>query len=241
MLNDSEKWPRILVVDDDPNALQLVRHALEKECFEVVTAHSGEEALRLIERFGLPHLAIVDYSMPPGMNGFEFGRTLREYCDLPLIMLSAVDETEKIIRGLEEFADDYIIKPFNPKELVARVQRALRRVSSFDYTISNEADVDGNLVVDFPHREATVNGEDVSLTPTENKILYILMKNAGRTVTTDFLLRRLWPNEDAQEDRLHVHIHRLRRKVEPDAGEPHYIVSDRGQGYRFPVKVRSMM
>ena len=222
------------MVDDDPDAARLVQHALEREGFEVPVAYTGEEALSLLRKTGLPHLAIIDYALGPGINGFELGRRLRQMGKLPLLMLTALDDGEKIVEGLEEFADDYIVKPFKVPELIARVNRILRRVSSFDYTESAEAQAGPRLAVDFSRREAEVEGEVISLTPTESKVLYVLMQNAGRTVSTDFLLRKVWPfDDDAQEDRLHVHIHRLRRKLEPDGNGERYIFSDRGEGYRF--------
>ncbi|MBE2201297.1 MAG: response regulator transcription factor [Anaerolinea sp.] len=223
---------KILVIDDNVYTLRLVQHALEQGNYQVVTATSGEKAFELIAQIGLPHLAIVDYHMPPGMSGFEFCRTIHQFCDLPIIMLTAVNSEESVIEGLEKYAEDYIVKPFNPGELAARVQRVLRRIGDFAYTLAAITQVDERLLVDFPKRQVIVNGEVVSLTPTETKLLYILMRSAGKTVTTDFILRRLWPLEPAYEDRLHVHMHRLRRKIE-DKSLPPYIVSERGQGYTF--------
>lgn len=240
MFDDTIQIKRILAVDDDPNALAIVRHTLEMAGFDVMTASSGEDALLFIRRFGLPHLAIVDYQMPPGMNGFEFCRAVRAFSDLPIIMLTAVDEAEKIVASLEAFADDYVVKPFNPNELTARVQRILRRMDSFDYTEDGLAQVDQRMQVDFPNRRVFIDGEPVSLTPTESKLLYILMRNAGRIVTTQRLLSRLWPTESVQEDRLHVHVHRLRGKVEPHTARPRYILSEHGQGYSFLPKVESL-
>lgn len=233
MLRASESSPRkILLVDDDLELLDLASHLLRGQGYKVTTAQSGEEALQLLSRYGLPHLALVDYHMPPGMDGFTFARKSREHGDFPIIMLTAMDNTDKVIESLTEFADDYVVKPFKPQELVARVERALRRIRSFDYT--QKQSVAGEmLVVDFAQREATVDGDPISLTPTENDILYILMNNAGHTVTTNILLNSLWPNEEASEDRLHVHIHRLRRKIENNARQPRYILSERGEGYRF--------
>jgi DNA-binding response OmpR family regulator len=224
---------RILAVDDDPQALSALRHMLELDGYAVTAASSGEEALKLVQRFGVPHLALVDYNMPPGMNGFAFARALRAFGDIPIIMLTAVDDADKIVSSLEEFADDYIVKPYNPPELTARVRRALDRVSDFAYTLHKEETIDGRLAIDFAERRAVVDGSAVSLTPIETRILYLLIRNTGRVVTTESLLQRLWPEEDAPEDRLHVHIHRLRRKIEPDADEPQYIMSEWGQGYRF--------
>lgn len=224
---------RILLVDDDLELLDLTQQLLQQRGYEVTATQSGEHALRVLARHGLPHLALVDYHMPPGMNGFTFARASRKYGEFPIIMLTAMDNTEKVVESLLDFADDYIVKPFSPLELVARVERALRRVRSFAYTQEQSARVNESLAVDFAQREATVDGESISLTPTENNILYILVSNAGRTVTTNILLDSLWPNEGATEDRLHVHIHRLRRKIETNAQNPRYILSERGEGYRF--------
>jgi DNA-binding response OmpR family regulator len=219
-------------VDDDPKVRRLVELKLDHAGFEVRTAASGKEALDIIAQYGLPHLAIVDIMMP-GLNGFEFCEAVQEFSDLPVIMLTAVDDEDTVIRGIERFAEDYIIKPFSPRELLARVQRVLRRIGDFAYTIEPVTQVDGRLGVDFAHQRAVVDGQSVDLTPTETKILYILMRNAGRTVTTDFLLRRLWPLEEVFEDTLRVHVHRLRQKIEGNPRQPRYVVTERGLGYRF--------
>jgi DNA-binding response OmpR family regulator len=232
-LKDSPR--QILVVDDDPDILRLVRDKLDRAGFEVSTACSGQQALDLIAERGLPHLAIVDLMMP-GMNGFEFCQSVQGFSDLPVIMLTAIDEEETVIRGIRHFAEDYITKPFSPRELVARVERVLRRMGDFAYTLDRVVRVDDHLGVDFGHQRVILGGQPRDLTPTETKILYILMRNAGRTVTTDFLLRRLWPLEEVFEDTLRVHIHRLRHKVEPAPNQPAYIVTERGIGYRFPIK-----
>lgn len=227
---------RIMVVDDDPQALLVLKHMLELDGYWVIAARSGEEGLALVERFGVPHLALVDYNMPPGMNGFMFARALRDYGDIPIIMLTALDDSETIVEIIEEFADDYVTKPYNPPELSARVQRALARVSDFTYTMQDEEQIDERLAIDFAERRAVVNGQAVSLTPIEARVLHLLLRNAGRVVSTEVLLQRLWPEEDAPEDRLHVHIHRLRRKIEPDPDEPRYIVSQWGEGYCFGAR-----
>ncbi len=235
MFDSPAESQRILVVDDNTYTLRIVKHALEMAGYEVTTAVSGEDALKMIRRYGMPHLALVDLHMPT-MSGFEFCREVREFSDMPIIMLTAVNTEETIIEGLEKYAEDYIVKPFNSDELAARVGRVLRRMSDYNYTLESTTRIDKRLQVNFPNREAIVDGETVSLTPTESKLLYILVRNAGRIVTTDFLLNRIWPMQDAQEDRLHVHIHRLRRKIEADHNDPTYIIAERGTGYRFNVK-----
>ncbi len=232
MIEPSPLKKVILAIDDNLYTLRIVQHTLEQAGYKVLTAVSGEEALNIITEHGLPHLVVVDIHMPPGMSGFEFCRTVHQFSDLPAIMLTAVNEEATIIEGLDEHAEDYIIKPFSPAELVARVKRVLRRMGDFAYTLAPLTQVDERLTINFPARKAIVNDKPVSLTPTETKLLYILMRNAGQTVTTDFIIRRIWPLEPAFEDRLHVHMHRLRRKIE-DKTHPRYIVSERGSGYIF--------
>lgn len=232
MIEPQGKAQRILVLDDDPDMLRLVADKLDRTGFEVLTATSGQQALDLMERYGLPHLAIVDINMP-GMSGFEFCRTVQQFSDLPVIFLTAVDEEETIIQGIEYFAEDYITKPFSPRELVARVQRILRRIGDFAYTLSPITTIDERLAIDFAHQRAIVAGQTIALTPIETKLLYLLSRNAGQIVTNDFLLQRLWPQEVVFEDALRVHIHRLRHKIEATPAQPHYIVTERGVGYSF--------
>lgn len=232
MIDSSLEPEKILAVDDNTYTLRILKHALEQAGYQVLTAVSGSEALTLINRYGMPHLAIVDWHMPE-MSGIEFSHTVREFSDLPIIMLTAVSGEEDIARTIEQFAEDYIVKPFSPNELVARVKRVLRRMGDYTYTLETSTRIDERLLINFPKREAIINGEPVTLTPTESKLLYILVRNDGRIVTTEFLLNRLWPLENAQEDRLHVHIHRLRRKIEVNPNEPAYIIAERGTGYRF--------
>ena len=224
---------RVLVVDDSDVLLEAVDATLSRAGFQVSTAISGEEAQALIKKRGLPHLAIVDINMPFGMDGFEFCEWVHEFSDLPIIMLTAVDEGDTIIDAIEQFAEDYITKPFGTGELVARVRRVLRRIGDFAYELDVPIQVDERLSVDFAAYQARLEGRSVTLSPTETKLLYILMRSSGRTVATDFLLRRLWPNEVVYEDRLRVYIHRLRQKIETTPTQPRYIISHRGTGYAF--------
>jgi DNA-binding response OmpR family regulator len=230
----------ILVVDDSPFILNAVKPTLELDGFQVMTAASGPEALQQISRHGLPHLAIVDLNMP-GMDGFELCQAILDFCDLPIIMLTAIDDERTIIQGLERYVEDYIVKPFRSGELVARVKRVLRRLGDFAYTLAPVIRVDEALQVDISNRKAFLgpDKEVVQLTPTETKLLYILMRNAGRTVTNEFLLRRVWPQDDAFEDRLHTHVYRLRRKIEADPKNPRYIISEWGSGYSFMANPKS--
>lgn len=234
MSDNNERQSRVLAIDDNTYTLRLVEFALREADMRPMTAISGDEAMQLIEKQGLPDLAVVDLHMP-GISGFEFAHRVHQYCDLPIIMLTAVGQEETVLEGLEKHAEDYIVKPFNPGELVARVRRVLRRIGQFDRDLVPRTPVDERLAIDFPSREALVEGRPVALTPTETKLLYILMRKSGQTVPTDYILRRLWPMEPVFEDRLHVHLHRLRRKIEDkkDKSRPRYIVSERGTGYSF--------
>jgi len=224
---------RILAVDDSIIVLDMVKMMLRLADFQVLTAVSGEGALRLMKKEGLPHLAIVDINMPFGMDGFEFCEALHEFSDVPVMMLTAVNQTETIIQAIEEHAEDYMTKPFTAGELVARVRRVLRSIGGFALKLERLTRADERLAVNFADCKVLINGAPVSLTPTEMKLLYILMRDAGKLVATDFLLRRLWPHELVYQDRLRVYVHRLRSKIEENPEEPRYIVSRRNKGYLF--------
>lgn len=223
---------QILAVDDNENMRMLLQVILEQAGFEVLTAASGEEALLVLRRRGVPHLALLDINMPE-MSGFELARSIRETSDLPVIFLTAVDQEGMVVEGLERYADDYIVKPFHVNELIARVHRVLRRVDNFDYRSDPLVSVDKRLQIDFSAQEAVVDGEAVPLTPTENKLLEILVNNRGRVIPTDRLLQRIWPSEQASEDRLYVAIYRLRQKLKGEHGQWEYIVTRSGLGYVF--------
>ncbi len=224
---------RLLAVEDDPDILRLIRAELERAGFEVWPALSAEEGLTLVDKKGLPHLALVDILLP-GMDGLTLARRLQEWSDLPVVMLTSVGEEDTVVRAIESFAEDYIRKPFNPRELVARIDRVCRRIGDFAYTLQPVIRVDDRLSVDFAHQRVLVEGNSVSLTATESKLLYVLMRQAGRVVPTEFLLRRLWPSDEVFEDTLRVHVHRLRAKVEPSPSRPRYVLTERGAGYLFP-------
>jgi DNA-binding response OmpR family regulator len=225
---------RILAVEDDPDVLGLITQQLQAAGLEVWRALSAEAAACLIEERGLPHLAVVDI-MLPGMDGLTFCRKLHDWSDLPVVMLTSVDEEETVVEAIREVAEDYIVKPFKPRELVARVERVLRRIGDFSYRLDPVIAVDSRLAIDFARQRVLVDEQPVALTAMETKLLHILMRGSGRTVPTEFLLRRLWPSEDVFEDTLRVHIHRLRAKIEANPSKPRYVVTERGLGYRFPA------
>jgi DNA-binding response OmpR family regulator len=224
---------RLLIIEDERDTARLVEYTLQRAGYEVHCAGSVADALSVIGQIGLPHLAVVDI-MLPGTDGFEFCQQVQHFSDLPIVLLSAINETDTVVRGIRQYAEDYVTKPFNPRELAARVERVLRRIGDFAYTLGPVTHVDDHLAVDFARQQAFVRGAAVAITPVETKILYILMRNAGRVVATDFLLRRLWPFDDVFEDTLRVHIHRLRQKIEPNPARANYILTERGAGYSFP-------
>lgn len=223
----------VLAVDDNPETLLVVEHTLRRHGFSVASAPSGESALDHLARYGLPHLAVVDMNMPPGMNGFAFCEQLGRFSDVPVIILTAVDEEETVVRAIRQYAEDYVVKPFNPGELAARARRVLQRVGTFPFAMTAPICVDNRLMVNFAARELILDGKVRKLTPTEARLLYILMRTPGETVQSDYLLRRMWPLERSDDDRLHVYIHRLRSKLKGSSSKHRYVVSERGVGYRF--------
>ncbi|GAB4275187.1 MAG: response regulator transcription factor [Candidatus Promineifilaceae bacterium] len=224
---------RILAVDDSDIILTMVDTALASAGFQVFTALSGEDALEVIKKEGLPHLALVDINMPFGMDGFELCEAVHEFCDLPIIMVTGVEDEGTIVDAIDLHAEDYIVKPFNPGELVARVRRVIRSVGNFNYPLTQPTWVDKVTAVDFPNQRLFVEDNEIALTATETKLLYILMRSSPNTLSSDYIIRRLWPLERAYEDRLRVYIHRLRQKMESLPNTRRYIFSVRGKGYLF--------
>lgn len=222
----------VLCVDDDHDILRVLRHALETEGFDVGLASGGLAALEWVERHGYPELAIVDIRMPD-LSGLELSRQVLESCDLPIILLTAVDDEETVVRAIEGLAEDYVVKPFRPRELMARVKRVLRRFGETSRRRGRVIPLSDGLSVDLVGRRAVLGDREVALTPTETKILSVLMRRLGHTVSNEYLLSRVWPLEEVFEDSLRVHVHRLRRKIEADAGSPHRLLTDRGLGYRL--------
>lgn len=231
-LGPAGEGARILVVDDDPDILRVVRHALEPVGLDVAACASGEAALAWVERHGPPQLAVVDIGLP-GIDGLELCARLHAWCDLPVVMLTAVADEPTTVRAIEEHAEDYVVKPFQPAILAARIRRVLRRFAGGAALASPEVRVDARLALRFQAQTALVDGRTVPLTPTETKLLHVLLRNAPRVVATEHLLARIWPQEEVFEDALRVHVHRLRQKLEPDPRQPRYLVTERGVGYRF--------
>ncbi len=224
---------RILVVDDEPRMIGFIRMNLELEGYQVLEAHTGVQALEMI-RTQLPDLVLLDVMMPT-LDGFETLRMLREFSSIPVIMLTAKGEEDDKVYGLELGADDYVTKPFGSRELSSRVRAVLRRAempsASPDQAI---LEIDERLSVDFNRREVIVNGEHIKLRPTEYRLLYHLIENAGWTVPHEQLLAKVWGYEYRDETHyVRLYVNYLREKIEEDPSDPKYILTERGVGYRF--------
>jgi DNA-binding response OmpR family regulator len=224
----------VLLIEDDPRILRLEQMVLEKEGYTVLAAGTGEEALETLAELS-PSLIVLDIGLP-GMNGFTACYQIREVSQVPIIMVTGRGFDEDKIKGLEIGADDYITKPFSPNELSARVKAALRRSVMSTEVIEPAVQV-GELFVDFISNRVTLANREVLLSDTEYRLLCYLARNAGRIVTRDQILERIWGEEYTGEDHLlHVTIGRLRQKLEDQARRPKYILTRRGIGYSFPVE-----
>ncbi len=220
---------RVLVVDDDAKTVELVKLYLNRDGYRVLTAGDGVEALHLA-REGHPDLIVLDL-MLPGMDGLEVCRIIREESDVPIIMLTALTTDQDRLAGLELGADDYVTKPFSPRELAARVRAVLRRLPAERGPAKIEH---GELTVDFLKREASLAGRHISLTPAEFKLLAVLVKEPGRVFSRALLIEKAMGHDFEGFDRtIDVHILNLRRKLEPDPSHPTYIKTLYGAGYKF--------
>ena len=234
MDDNAHKRYLILVVDDETRIARMIRMNLEHDGYDVIEAYSGQQALDMV-RSRMPNLVILDVMMP-GLDGYETLQILREISQVPVIMLTAKGEEEDRIRGLELGADDYVTKPFSPRELMSRVKAVLRRTEGSSSGGSGEdiIQVDDRLKLDFGKREVWVDGELVKLRPTEYRLLYHLVQNAGWVMTYDQLLTKVWGYEYRDETHyVRLYINYLRQKIEKDPSNPEYILTERGVGYRF--------
>jgi two-component system KDP operon response regulator KdpE len=220
---------RVLVCDDEPQILRALRVVLREAGFDVVPAVTAQEALNLAA-VQPPDAAILDLVLPDG-SGIDVCRSLRDWSRMPIVLLSAVGDEEEKVRALEAGADDYVVKPFAPRELVARLQAVLRRVEAGQ---DEPAIVADGLVIDLAARTVTRDGTEVHLTPIEYGLLRALARQRGRLMTHRTLLVDVWGPAYADDTRvLRTHIANLRRKIEPAEGPPRYIRTDPGVGYRF--------
>jgi two-component system, OmpR family, KDP operon response regulator KdpE len=225
----------ILVVDDDLATLWLLSTLLKHNGFEVVTTHVPEESLRLAQSQP-PDLVLLDVMMPD-IDGWEVCRRLREFTNVPVIFLTAKDTIPDVVKGLEIGGDDYIIKPFDNHELVARIKAHLRRRKAEVAPAQELTFGNGELTINLPAREVTAHGKYVDLTPTEFNLLMRLAQNAGRVLTRGELISQVWGAENrASMESLKLYIYYLRRKIERDPERPEFILTSRGVGYRFVGK-----
>lgn len=224
----------VAIVEDEPNIVELVKYNLDREGYRTITANDGRRGLELI-RQELPDLVILDLMLPE-LDGMSVCKLLRADAttkSIPIIILTAKSEEADRVLGLEMGADDYVTKPFSPRELVARVRAVLRRSGNIE---DGEPDIMeiGDIRMDLRQHLVKVRGEEVELTPKEFDFLKLLLLNPGRAFTREFLLEHLWGYEYFGDTRtVDVHVRRLRQKIEGDAAEPLYLETVRGVGYRF--------
>jgi DNA-binding response OmpR family regulator len=221
--------PAVLLVDDDLTLLSVLSRRVARAGYDVSAAASGPAALKHLEA-SWPALLVVDLMMP-GMDGFELCRRVKQIADLPIIVLSAVDASEAKVSALELYAEDYVTKPFDPDELVARIHRVLRRASVGTPQITLDR---GEVEVDLATRQLTTPAGTHQLSPTEARLLQVLAASVDRVVPTEELLSRVWTDSDgADPSYLWVTVRRLRRKLEVDPDRPRYLLTERGIGYRL--------
>jgi len=240
---------QILLVEDEPKELNRVRAHLERNGFSVIPADTGHKALDIITRT-LPDLALIDIELPDNMSGFDVCRGLRRYADVPTIFLTHDAQEETKVLALEEYVEDYLVKPYSMRELVARMNRLLRRYNGPAEESHAEIIVDDHLRINFSrHWVEVCDGANAaqpytrhSMTPIESRIMHVLIRNAGHVMTTEALLARVWTGmDDAYPEGLRVHVRRLRMKIETNPSRPTYIVTERGLGYRFAAPIRGQV
>lgn len=224
------KKVRIVTADDDPQLLRLIARNLEFEGYEVITASDGALALEQIER-SAPDLVLLDVMMPK-MDGFTVTSRVREFSAVPIMIITARGQDREKVKGLDLGADDYLTKPFSVEELLARVRAVLRRTQALTNDTSQGQTTVANLVIDYAQHLVTLSGKELSLTPTEYRLLAYLARNVGRVLTQDLLLEHVWGADYLGESHmLQVNINRLRRKIEGDPAHPHYLKTKVGIGY----------
>jgi two-component system KDP operon response regulator KdpE len=224
----------ILIVDDEARMRRFMQMNLDLEGYRVIEASNGLEAIDRV-REDLPDLVLLDVMMPE-MDGFEALHIIRETSTVPVIILTVRDDEEDKVKGLELGADDYVTKPFSHRELASRIKAVLRRTEMDSSTPGGKSliKVDDYLQIDFNRRQVFVDGKPIKLRPTEYRLLYHLIQNAGYTLTHEVILSKVWGYEYQDESQyVRLYITYLRQKIEPDPGNPRYILTERGIGYRF--------
>ena len=224
----------ILVVDDDKEIVNAIEIYLSKEGYNILKAYNGEEAIHVIQNNEI-HLVILDIMMPK-MNGIELAKKIRENLSIPILMLSAKSEDYDKINGLNVGADDYVTKPFNPMELIARVNSQIRRYTKLGSAIQSEGNTyqTGELLIDDNTKQVMVDGKEIKLTPTEYNILKFLLKNKGKVYSIEQIYENVWEEESyGAENIIAVHIRHIREKIEINPKEPKYLKVIWGVGYKI--------
>jgi two-component system, OmpR family, KDP operon response regulator KdpE len=225
---------KILVIDDDDNTLWLVSALLQHQGYEVLKTPSPLEGLKMAKD-QKPDLVLLDVMMPE-MDGWEVCRRLREFSEIPILFITAKTAIKDVVRGLEIGGDDYVVKPFDNRELIARVKAHLRRGKD-SRNVEELSFGNGDLHINFLTREVTVRGQLVELTPKEFSLLSLLAQNSGRVLTRGELIAQAWgPEYGESNDSLKLYIHYLRKKIERNPARPDFILTSRGVGYRFVGK-----
>ncbi|MHB8628462.1 MAG: response regulator transcription factor [Aggregatilineales bacterium] len=225
---------RLLIVEDDHHLRGLLRQVLSDAGYDVTAVSDGPDALRYIERSGLPHLVLMDLLLPT-THGFQLSERIKRMGDVPIMILTGESDADTVVRGISEYAEDYLIKPLNMREVTARVGRILSRIHDFSYADGPILKVDESVAVDFAHNMLIVNGATDSLTPIEARLLSTLTQNSGRVLSAEQLIARVWLSEAEfiPEETLRVHLSRLRHKLAGGKAGSDYIQTERGLGYRF--------
>jgi DNA-binding response OmpR family regulator len=232
MVEEIFRNKKILVVDDEERMARFIRLNLEHDGFQVVEAYKGMQAVQVL-RDQMPDAVLLDV-MLPDIDGFEVLQLIREVSSVPVIMLTAKGEEDDRVKGLELGADDYVTKPFSPRELVSRVRAVLRRTETTGLGGKEVIEVDEHLKLDFSRREVWLDNKLVKLRPTEYRLLYHLVQNAGWVLTYDQILSKVWGYEYRDEPHyVRLYVNYLRQKLEKDPANPKYILTERGVGYRF--------
>ena len=222
----------ILIADDEARMRRFMQMNLDLEGYRIIEASNGLEAINRV-REDLPDLVLLDVMMPE-LDGFEALRIIRENFTVPVIMLTVRDDEADKVKGLELGADDYVTKPFSPRELASRIKAVLRRTEMDSPSDKSLVVIDDYLQIDLNQRKVFVAGKEVKLRPTEYRLLYHLVSNAGRTLPHEIILAKVWGYEYRDESQyVRLYITYLRQKIEPDPGNPKYILTERGIGYRF--------
>ena len=227
-----DREPRVLAIDDEPEMLKLLKTVLSRSGFDVVVAASGQTGLRAAYRTH-PDAVLLDLMMP-GMNGYDVCHQLKQLTDVPVIFVTAAGDLDHLRKGFAMGADDYVVKPFRPAELVSRLKACLRNQKVSDGKETRTIFVGDSVMLDCNRRELVIQGRNIRLTPKEFEIIRLLVRHAGVVLSTDAILTRVWgPHRIGDPDSVKQYVYRLRQKIEPDPESPRYLHTIRNGGYYF--------